>query len=104
YPFPPIFYKRRAQIINWLFGKEVICGELQAEPWGPKLIYDLPYEEQAKTMNPEQFKRIVDFARQTGIKEFYFWGAEWWYWLREQGNTKIWNEANRVLKEQQNIT
>jgi hypothetical protein len=36
YPFPPTFYWRKAKIIKKLFNKEVICVELQAEPWGPR--------------------------------------------------------------------
>ena len=98
YPFPATFYKRRAQLIQWLFGKEVIAGELQAEPWGPTLIYDSSLEEQQKTMNKEQFLKTIEFAKRTGIKEFYLWGAEWWYWLKEtQGDETMWNEAGNVL-------
>ena len=40
YPFTPNFYGNKTKIIKKLFGKEVICVELQAEPWGPKLLYD----------------------------------------------------------------
>lgn len=98
YPFPPIFYARKAQIINKLFDKEVICVELQAEPWGPKLLYDSPMEEQEKTMNLEQFKANIEFAKKTGLKEFYFWGSEWWYWMKEkQKRPEIWDEARKIF-------
>ena len=98
YPFPPIFYARKAQIINKLFDKEVICVELQAEPWGPKLLYDSPMEEQEKTMNLEQFKANIEFAKKTGLKEFYFWGSEWWYWMKEKQNRPaIWDEAKKIF-------
>jgi len=83
YPYPPSFYWRRAQIIKKLFGKEVMVVELQAEPWGPKLLYDSPLEEQEKSMNLEQFKKNIEFAKKTGLKEFYLWGGEWWYWRKE---------------------
>ena len=59
YHFPPVFYWRKAQIIKFLFGKKVICGELQAEPFGPKLMYDISLEEQEKTMNLESLKKIL---------------------------------------------
>jgi hypothetical protein len=98
YPFPPIFYHRKAEIVKKLTGKEVICVELQAEPWGPKLLYDVPLEEQKKTMNLEQFKFNVSFAENTGLKEFYLWGAEWWYWMKEKQNQpEIWEEAKTLF-------
>ena len=99
YPFPPVFYWKKAQIVRKLFGKEVICTELQAEPWGPVLLDELPLEEQKKTMNLEQFKENIDFATKTGLREFYLWGAEWWYWLKENENQEdIWNVARDLFK------
>lgn len=94
YPFPPTFYWMKAQIIKNLFNKKVICIELQAEPWGPVLLYDLPLEEQKKTMDLEQFRKNIDFAKKTGLDEFYLWGSEWWYWLKiKQNRPEIWQEA-----------
>ena len=98
YPFPEVFYYRKAQLIEELFGKKVICVELQAEPWGPVLLYDLPIEEQEKTMNLEQFKNIINLAKRTGLDEFYLWGAEWWFWLKEvQGDSGMWDEAKSLF-------
>lgn len=98
YPLPPIFYYRKAQIIKKLFDKKVIGVELQAEPWGPKLLYDSPLEEQEKTMNLERFKNIINFASKTGFDEFYLWGAEWWYWMKQtQSRPEIWNEAKSLF-------
>ena len=98
YPLTPAFYYRKAQVIKKLFKKEVISVELQAEPWGPKLLYDSPVEEQIKTMNLEQFKKNIEFAKGTGFKEFYLWGAEWWYWMKEKQNQPdIWNEAKKLF-------
>jgi len=96
--FPPTFYKRRALLINKIFGKEVICIELQAEPWGPKLLYDLPLEEQEKSMDLQRFQKNIEFAQKTGFKKFYLWGAEWWYWLKEKQNKpEIWEEAKKLF-------
>jgi len=99
YPFPPTFYWRKAQMIKKFFGKEVICVELQAEPWGPALLYDSPLAEQEKTMNLEQFQKNIEFAKKTGLKEFYLWGGEWWFWLKEkQGKPEIWQEAKKLFQ------
>jgi hypothetical protein len=100
YPFPPIFYWRKAQLIKKLFGKKVICIEFQAEPWGPKLLYDSPLEEQEKTMNLEQFRKNIEFAKKTGLDTFYLWGGEWWYWLKvKQNKPEIWNEAKNLISK-----
>lgn len=97
YFFPPTFYWRKAQIIKKFFGKKVVGVELQAEPWGPQLLYDSPLEEQKKTMNLGQFKYNIEFAKKTGLSEFYLWGAEWWYWMKKQGHPEIWQEAKKLF-------
>ena len=98
YPFRPVFYWRKAQIIKKLFNKEVICTELQAEPWGPKLLYDISLNEQEKTMNLEQFQKNIEFAEKTGLKRFYLWGSEWWFWLKQNHNKpEIWEEARKLF-------
>ena len=98
YPFPPTFYWRKAQLIEKIFNKKVVVIELQAEPWGPKLLYESPLEEQEKTMNLERFKANIEFAKKTGLDEFYLWGGEWWYWLKEKQNKpEIWNEAKKLF-------
>jgi hypothetical protein len=98
YPFPPVYYWRKSQLIKKLFKKEVICVELQAEPWGFKLLYDVPLEQQKKTMDFERFQKNIEFAKKTGLKEFYLWGSEWWFWLKEKQNQpEIWNEAKKLF-------
>ena len=100
YPFPPTFYWRKAQLIEKIFNKKVVVIELQAEPWGPKLLYESPLEEQEKTMNLERFTANIEFAKKTGLDEFYLWGGEWWYWLKEkQNNPEIWNEAKKLFSQ-----
>lgn len=95
---PPVSYWRKAQLVKKIFGKDVICVELQAEPWSSKTFYDVPLQEQLKTMNLDLFKQNIDYARNTGLDEFYLWGAEWWYWLKQkQGRPEIWNEARNLF-------
>lgn len=97
-PFPPLFYWWKAQLIKVLYGKEVQCVELQTEPWGPALLYDLPLEEQKKTMDLEKFKYNIKFAQKTGLDTFYLWGVEWWYWMKTKHNdSSIWDEAKKLF-------
>ena len=97
-PYPPVFYWRKTLLINKIFKREVICVELQAEPWGPALLYESPLEEQKKTMNLEEFRKNIAFAKKTGLDEFYLWGAEWWYWMKEKNNeSETWEEAKKLF-------
>jgi hypothetical protein len=100
YPFPPVFYWRKAGLVKSIFNKDVMCIELQAEPWASQQVYDADLQEQAKTMDLKQFKSNVEFAKKTGLDTFYFWGVEWWYWMKTtQNQPEIWNEAKSLFKD-----
>ena len=97
YPIPPIFYGKRAKIVKFFTEVEkVIVVELQAEPWNKKMIYETSAKKQAQSMDLDKFKEVINYARQTGLSEFYLWGAEWWYQKKEQGNDAIWSEAKKL--------
>ncbi len=97
YPFPPLYYTFRKNLIEKLFKKRVICGEFQAEPWCKDLLYNCSLEEQKITLDEEKFKENINFALETGINTFYFWGGEWWYWQKNKGNDFFWQEGKRYL-------
>jgi len=98
YPIPSVFYYKRANYVKWVTDVEkIIIIELQAEPWGPKMIYETPIRDQAKSMDLIRFNEAVEYARQTGFDEAYLWGVEWWYWNKEvKGNNAIWSEAKKL--------
>ncbi len=97
-PFPAISYWLKAKMIDVFFQKKVINVELQAEPWASRPFYDVPLDEQEKTMNLTQFKKNIIYAKASGFDTFYLWGAEWWYWLKEtQNKPEIWNEAKKLF-------
>ncbi|KKP92711.1 MAG: hypothetical protein UR98_C0019G0004 [Parcubacteria group bacterium GW2011_GWA1_36_12] len=94
----PVTYWRKAELIKKIFGKDVIGIELQAEPWTSKPFYNVLLPEQEKTMNSDLFKKNVEYAKESGLSKFYFWGAEWWYWLKTtQDKPEIWNEAKNLF-------
>lgn len=99
YPMGPIFFRIKAWIVRWFAGtKRTIVVELQGEPWGPKQNPELSLEEMAKSMNPEKLRDMVRFERDTGFDEAYFWGAEWWYWMKmRQGKPEMWEEAKKLF-------
>lgn len=95
----PVTYWRKALIIQEIFRKNVMCIELQAEPWASKPFYDVSLKEQSRSMNVDIFKKNVEYAKQTGLDKFYFWGVEWWYWLKTTKNDPaIWQEARKLFQ------
>jgi len=98
FPLTPIFYSKKADLIKKFFDKKVIGVELQAEPWMSHPIMEASLEEQLKSMNLELFKNNIEFAKNTGFDTFYFWGVEWWYYMKEKQNyPEIWNKAKEIL-------
>ena len=96
----PAFYRFKKNISGiFVQPKEWIVIELQTEPWGSKPYQDLTQSERNKTMNLEKFKNTLEFARRTGFRQFYLWGAEWWYWEKEKNNNPtLWQEAKNLFK------
>ncbi|MDO8592836.1 MAG: beta-galactosidase [bacterium] len=98
YPIGPGFFRFKKNLAS-LFAspKDWLVIELQAEPWGKAPYQTLPQAERDQTMNLGKFKGMIEFARQTGFKEFYLWGVEWWYWELSQGRPEVWNYARTLF-------
>ena len=99
YPLPPEFFHFKANIVR-SFGtmRRAIVIELQAEPWGPKMAYDLSPEEEANSFSPEKFRDNIEYAQAVGFPEVYLWGAEWWYWKKQNSDSRYWEIAREVFK------
>jgi glycosyltransferase involved in cell wall biosynthesis len=94
----PSWYGARSVFTGIVHDQPMIISELQAEPWGPKATVELSIEEQNKSMSTQQLNKNFQFARDTGIKEVYTWGAEWWYWRKElKQDPSMWNEAKKAF-------
>lgn len=100
YPISSLVYRIKAAIIMLTTHvNKIIIVELQAEPWGPKMIIDTQIEEQYKSMGVDQFKNNIEFVKQVEFSEAYLWGGEWWYWLKTKHNDpRIWDEARKVFQ------
>ncbi len=101
YPIPVSYYMAKAWLMKKITGvKEVTIVELQGEAWGPQMPNEMSMEEQNKSMNPEKLRGVVEYARYTGFKEAYLWGAEWWYWQKKvKGDDRMWAEAKKLFRE-----
>jgi hypothetical protein len=103
YPLPPKFFWLKANIVHLLYPeKPIVVSELQAEPWGPKLINDLSIDEQMKSMDINQFRENIEYAKKVGFPENSLWGAEWWYWLKtKHDKPEFWETAKEVINNNQ---
>jgi hypothetical protein len=102
YPFPPLYYQLKANITKAIFAPNsqgVFVSELQAEPWAPgKSLNQMSPEEQVKIFSLKDLQDVVKFTSRTHIREQYFWGVEWWYWMKLHGHPEYWNYAKTLFK------
>lgn len=92
YFLPAGFYEKKAALVGLFFDDPVWVMEMQLEPWVPSPpISHTPLEEQAKSMSFPTFVANVEYARASRLSPVYFWGAEWWYWMKQQGHPEFWN-------------
>ena len=104
YPLGPNFFRTKAMFIRYFANQKnnIIISELQGEPWGPKWLNEMSLEEQYKSMSPRKLEDIAEYARKTNFFEAYFWGAEWWYWLKTQkGESAMWDTAKKIINNSQ---
>ena len=92
YPFTPDYYFFRSQFIQRKVSR-VIVSELQAEPWFSVPIQSRPLEDWYQIFTAEMLNHNVQFVREAGFSEVYFWGAEWWYRLKQNGEDRLWETA-----------
>jgi len=98
YPLSPEYYRVKAAAAE-LLADQVIVSELQAEPWFYKPIEDFTIQEQYQSFDVEALRNNVQFSAQTGLDESYLWGAEWWYYMMENGDDRHWQVAKELFYE-----
>lgn len=98
YPFPAWYYAFLAGTQKIFLGKDMIVHEMQAEPWPPhgQPLPDTSLSEQNKSFNASDLKNRVNFAKSTGMRQIYLWGAEYWYYRKELlRDSSVWNAARQ---------
>lgn len=99
YHLPPEIFILKEKLTRFLIidqNKKFIVIELAAEPWMAKQIYETPIEQQLESFDLDFFKNTIRYAKATGFDEYYFWGAEWWYYLKVNGHPEFWEEAKKL--------
>jgi len=85
YPLPPLFYHTKAKLFQIFFKKDILITEFQLEPWLSQAPAKVSPEEQFRELDLAHFKKYINYALHTRIPRVYFWGVEWWYWLKQNG-------------------
>ncbi len=99
YPITPAFFLLKKNLVKSFYGqKNIILSELSAEPWLLKPIIDTEIDVQLKRMNIDKFNKSIEFAKRAGFDEQLLWGAEWWYWMKENGHPEFWERAKKIFK------
>jgi hypothetical protein len=102
YPFPAWYYAFEAGIQKMVTGKDMVLGEMQAEPWPPngKTIPQVSLTEQNKSLNAARLTGRFNYAEGTGMRTIYMWGAEYWYYrLTVEHDPSVWNAAKQAFSE-----
>ncbi len=92
YPLTPEFYYARARLVQEQVSR-VIISELQAEPWFSEPMETRSLDRWYQAFDAEMFRRNIQFVEHVHVGEVYLWGAEWWLYLKQQGDPRLWNVA-----------
>lgn len=98
YPITPAFFRIKRNIVQLVFGeKESMAVEISSEPWLLQPIVEAPINTQLERMDINKFNEMIEFSQKTGFNKLYFWGAEWWYWMKLNGHGEFWNRAREIF-------
>lgn len=98
YPQPGIYNWFKAAIIKFYSGQEPRVHELQAESWAKTGNEFISAEEMDKTMNPKYFDDNIRYVRDSKIRRYDLWGAEWWYYMKtKKDSPAMWEKVKEFL-------
>lgn len=102
YPMPSWYYAFLAGTQQIATGRSSMLHELQAEAWPPdgQSIQDTSLEEQNRSFDARRFEQYVAFGKDTGLREIYLWGSEYWYYRKVKlHDPSLWNVARETFRE-----
>ncbi len=96
---PPWFYTRKAWLTNLYRDHGMtFVSEFQMEPWSDKPLIEATQADFDKTLSIKQMQSNFEYAQEMDMPIVYFWGAEWWYWMKEKrGQSQYWEEAKNFF-------
>lgn len=103
YPFPAWYYAFLAGVQKIFLHRNMIIGEMQAEPWPPdgKTITKISLTEQNKSLDPTRLINRFKYGEATGMRDIVMWGAEYWYYrMVKLHDPSLWNIAKKEFSTQ----
>lgn len=102
YPLSAGYFRVKEKIIKLLLPEKLnqkfIVVELQSEPWLLGSFQNTPIDEQYKVFDLEYFKETLEYAKKANFSDYYFWGVEWWYWLKtKHADPSFWNFGKEII-------
>ncbi|OGL73107.1 hypothetical protein A3E39_04405 [Candidatus Uhrbacteria bacterium RIFCSPHIGHO2_12_FULL_60_25] len=96
---PPYWYARRALLVSpWV--KRVFVSEFQMEPWVEKAVTETPIDRQLETFDVSRMRKNFTFSERMQFDEIYFWGVEWWWWMKtKQSDPRFWDMAREFFQK-----
>lgn len=98
--FPPALYTLKARF--WGIPRDrFFVSELQAEPWfTASNPLNTPIDVQEQTMNSDQLRDNIAYAKKISASRAYFWGVEWWYWMKTRNDdARYWEIARETMQD-----
>ena len=98
---PPWFYVRKANLLApWI--KPIYVSEFQMEPWAETPLPLTPLDQQFHIFPLEQMEKNFSYAQKMELPAIYFWGTEWWYWMKtKMHHPEFWNAAKAFFTRNQ---
>jgi hypothetical protein len=50
-------------------------------------------------MGIDKFETMIQTAKEAGFGDQYLWGAEWWYWMEQNGHPEFWQAAKQLFNQ-----
>ena len=93
-------YRVKENLMALIFGyRPAFLIELSTEPWLIAPVIEVDIETQLTRMDLEKIKDIIKYAEDTRFEKQYLWGAEWWYWMKQNGHPEIWEWGRELYNE-----
>jgi len=94
---PPWTYARKALLASPFVGP-IHISEFQMEPWSNAPLERLSNSDLFVTFDAKQMEKNLKYAEQLHMPEVYFWGAEWWYWMKEtRQHPEFWDQMQQFF-------
>jgi hypothetical protein len=96
YPIPAWYYGFLAGWQKLFLHRDMVIHELQAEAWAPhnQSIQQTSLAEQNKSLDAKRLEGRFTYGKQTGMREIYLWGGEYWYYrMQVLHDNSLWNIA-----------